>query len=106
MPFTGQGLMKIGEKIVLAERHYNNENGFTRNDDFLPERFYTQPGTSGEGIDIPLIDKARFTEELEKYYRMRIEKTEDRSQKSEDGKNNNTDQAAVCFKEGENTLKT
>ena len=77
MPFTGQGLMKIGEKIVLAERHYNNENGFTRNDDFLPERFYTQPGTSGEGIDIPLIDKARFTEEMGKYYRMR-ENTDDR----------------------------
>lgn len=81
MSFTGQGLMKIGEKIVLAERHYNSKNGFTRNDDFLPERFYTEPGTSGEGVDIPLIDKARFTEEMEKYYRMRIEKTEVRRQK-------------------------
>jgi aldehyde:ferredoxin oxidoreductase len=78
MPFTGQGLMKIGEEIILAERLYNKENGFTREDDFLPERFYTEPGTPGEGIEIPPIDKARFTEELEKYYRMRRQMTEER----------------------------
>lgn len=71
MPFTGQGLLKIGEEIILAERRYNRENGFTRDDDFLPERFYNEAGSSGEGIEIPPIDKARFTEELEKYHRMR-----------------------------------
>jgi aldehyde:ferredoxin oxidoreductase len=71
LPFTGQGLMKTGEEIVLAERRYNKENGFTRADDFLPERFFIEPGSSGEGINIPPIDKKRFTEELEKYYRMR-----------------------------------
>jgi len=71
MPFTGQGLMKTGEEIILAERRYNRENGFTKKDDFLPERFYSEAGTSGEGIITPPIDKARFTEELEKYYRMR-----------------------------------
>jgi aldehyde:ferredoxin oxidoreductase len=75
MPFTGQGLMKIGEEIVLAERDYNKENGFTKGNDFLPERFYTEPGSSGEGIDIPPIDKVRFTEEIEKYYRMRQRET-------------------------------
>ena len=69
--FTGQGLMKTGEEIILMERRYNKENGFTREDDYLPERFFTESGTSGNGIDIPPIDKARFTEELEKYYRMR-----------------------------------
>ena len=71
LPFTGQGLMTIGEEIVLIERRYNKENGFTKEDDFLPERFYAEPGSSGEGIDIPPVDKKRFTEELEKYYRMR-----------------------------------
>jgi aldehyde:ferredoxin oxidoreductase len=71
LPFTGQGLMKIGEEIIRTERRYNQENGFTKADDFLPERFYTEAGTSGEGIEIPPIDKARFTEELDKYYRMR-----------------------------------
>ena len=71
MPFTGQGLMKIGEEIILTERRYNKENGFTKEDDFLPERFYTEAGSSGDGINIPPIDKKRFTEEMEKYYRMR-----------------------------------
>ena len=71
VPFTGQGLMKTGEEIILAERRYNRANGFTKADDLLPERFYTEAGTSGEGIEIPPVDKARFIEELEKYYRMR-----------------------------------
>jgi aldehyde:ferredoxin oxidoreductase len=70
-PFSGQGLMKIGEKIIQTERQYNHENGFSKADDFLPERFYTEEGSSGEGITIPPIDKARFTKELEKYYTMR-----------------------------------
>jgi aldehyde:ferredoxin oxidoreductase len=74
LPFTGQGLMKTGEEIILTERRYNKENGFTRADDFLPERFFIEPGSSGEGINIPPIDKKRFTEELEKYYRMREER--------------------------------
>ncbi|HEX9020136.1 MAG TPA: aldehyde ferredoxin oxidoreductase C-terminal domain-containing protein, partial [Nitrospirota bacterium] len=64
-------LMKAGEKIILSERRCNRENGFTRDDDFLPERFYTEAGSSGEGFEIPPIDKVRFTDELEKYYRMR-----------------------------------
>jgi len=71
MPFNGQGLMKIGENIILTERHYNEQNGFTKNDDLLPERFFIESGSSGDGITIPPIDKTRFTEELERYYRMR-----------------------------------
>ena len=73
MPYTGQGLMKLGEQIILAERSYNKLNGFTPADDFLPERFYTEAGTPGQGIEIPPIDKARFSAEMEKYYRMRGE---------------------------------
>ncbi len=71
VPFTGQGLMKTGEEIILAERRYNRINGFTEDDDLLPERFFTEAGTSGEGIEIPPVDKSRFIEELQKYYRMR-----------------------------------
>ena len=71
VPFSGQGLMKIGEDIILTERYYNKHNGFTKEDDLLPERFYTEPGSSGDGITIQPIDKARFVEELEKYYRIR-----------------------------------
>ncbi len=71
LPFTGQGLMKTGEEIILTERRYNRENGFTREDDFLPERFFTESGTSGDGISIPPINRERFREELDRYWRMR-----------------------------------
>ena len=69
--FTGQSLLKIGERIVKDERFYNCSNGFSSKDDMLPERFFTEPGSSGDGIDIRPIDKARFIEELQKYYKMR-----------------------------------
>jgi aldehyde:ferredoxin oxidoreductase len=69
--YTPESLKQIGERIYLTERFYNCENGFSHADDLLPERFYSEPGTSGEGIDVPPIDKARFEEELQKYYRIR-----------------------------------
>ena len=68
---TPQGLKEIGERVYLTERFYNAENGFTRADDDLPDRFFTEAGTEGEGIDVPPIDRARFQEELTKYYRIR-----------------------------------
>jgi aldehyde:ferredoxin oxidoreductase len=69
--YTPQSLKQIGERIYLTERFYNCANGFDAKDDLLPERFYSEPGSSGEGIDIPPIDRTRFMEELQKYYRMR-----------------------------------
>jgi aldehyde:ferredoxin oxidoreductase len=68
---TPQSLKEIGERVYLTERFYNAENGFTRADDTLPARFFTEAGSSGEGIDVPPIDRARFGEELTKYYRIR-----------------------------------
>lgn len=69
--FSPQDLKDVGERIYLTERFYNQANGFSLKDDFLPDRFFTEPGSSGEGIDIPAIDRTRFTEELIKYYRIR-----------------------------------
>lgn len=69
--YTPESLKAIGERIYLTERYYNCENGFTASDDQLPERFYREPGSAGEGIDVPPIDRARFEEELQKYYRIR-----------------------------------
>jgi aldehyde:ferredoxin oxidoreductase len=69
--YTPQSLKEIGERIYLTERYYNCINGFSIIDDQLPERFYTEPGSSGDGITIPPIDRARFHEELQKYYRIR-----------------------------------
>jgi aldehyde:ferredoxin oxidoreductase len=64
----------MGEEIIALERQYNKLNGFVDQDDFLPERFFTDEGSSGEGIDVPALDRARFAEELERYYRIRKKK--------------------------------
>ena len=69
--YSAQSLLKIGESIVKEERRFNCINGFSAKDDMLPERFFAEAGTSGDGIEIPAIDKTRFVEELEKYYKMR-----------------------------------
>jgi aldehyde:ferredoxin oxidoreductase len=71
LEYTPQGLKEIGERIYLTERFYNCANGFAVGDDRLPERFFAEPGSSGEGIDIPPLDRLRFEEELQKYYRIR-----------------------------------
>ena len=71
LEYTPMQLNQAGERIFLTERFYNCANGFTVNDDHLPERFLTEPGSSGEGINIPPIDQERFMEELQKYYRVR-----------------------------------
>lgn len=69
--YPPQRLKEIGKRICLTERFYNCANGFSRMDDFLPERFFTEAGSSGDGIEITPIERERFEEELEKYYRIR-----------------------------------
>ena len=69
--YTPQRLKEIGRTIYLTERYYNCANGFSRNDDILPERFFCESGSSGDGIDIHPIDRVRFNEELDKYYLIR-----------------------------------
>ena len=69
--YTPQGLKELGGRICLTERFYNYANGFDISHDQLPERFYTEAGSSGDGIDIPPLNRERFDEELQKYYRIR-----------------------------------
>ena len=69
--YTPGVLQSCGERIYLTERFYNQQNGFTAEDDFLPERFFLEPGSSGTEFDIPPLDRERFLEELQRYYRIR-----------------------------------
>jgi aldehyde:ferredoxin oxidoreductase len=71
IPYSPLRLIEIGKRIVLTERFYNCRNGFSGADDMLPERFFTEAGSSGDGIDIHPLDRPRFDEELGKYYRIR-----------------------------------
>ena len=69
--FTARDLSLAGERICYNERIMNARNGFDRDDDRLPSRFHELPGSSGEGIDVPPIDRGAFGEALSNYYVVR-----------------------------------
>lgn len=71
IPFTAQDLMKVGERASCLERIINASNGFAPADDILPERFFNEAGTGGEGIEIPPLDREEFLSALAAYYRVR-----------------------------------
>lgn len=71
MQTSAQDLLHKGETIYYNERIINALNGFTAEDDDLPNRFFTQPGSSGNSIDVPAIDKNDFLESRKKYYTIR-----------------------------------
>ncbi len=68
---SGHDLQQIGERIYYRERMINAQNGFSRTDDDLPSRFFEQPGSSGNGIQIAPLDKNAFKDARERYYRIR-----------------------------------
>ncbi|MCK5665515.1 MAG: aldehyde ferredoxin oxidoreductase C-terminal domain-containing protein, partial [Thiotrichaceae bacterium] len=65
---TAQELLKKGERIYYNERIINAENGFTADDDDLPERFFTCSGSHGNKINIPPINRNDFLQARKKYY--------------------------------------
>ena len=66
-----QDLLSFGNTISGLERHINSLRGFRREHDLLPERFFTEPGSSGESIEVPPIDRKAFEGALDRYYRIR-----------------------------------
>lgn len=67
-PATTWRLMKAVERGITLMRLFNLREGFTREDDRLPERFYTAPQT-GPLKDIR-IDPAAHREAVETYYQL------------------------------------
>jgi aldehyde:ferredoxin oxidoreductase len=68
---TGQDLLKIGERIYYAERIMNAKNGFNKKDDDLPQRFFEEPGSSGNNIEIKPINRKDFQAARTNYYIVR-----------------------------------
>lgn len=66
-----QSLMKAGERTWNLERRMNGLNGFRREDDDLPERFFQDEGSSGETVKISPINREEFLKARENYYRIR-----------------------------------
>ena len=71
VPISGQDLLKTGERVCYNERIMNALNGFTAGDDDLPERFFNEPGSHGDGIRIPPLDRDAFEQARSNYYRIR-----------------------------------
>ncbi|WP_207263962.1 aldehyde ferredoxin oxidoreductase C-terminal domain-containing protein [Desulfovibrio sp. Huiquan2017] len=69
--WTVQSLLEVGERTTVNERSMNAENGFGVTDDDLPERFFTEPGTSGGGVTVPPIDRQEFLQARRNYYIVR-----------------------------------
>ncbi|HED00445.1 MAG TPA: aldehyde ferredoxin oxidoreductase [Proteobacteria bacterium] len=67
--FTADDLNKIGERIWNLERLYNIREGFTKNDDFLPNRFYEKTGL--ENTSAGNIDRIHYDKALTEYYQHR-----------------------------------
>ena len=68
---TAQDLLRTGERIYYNECVMNALNGFSSKDDMLPSRFFSEPGTSGEGIEINAIQGEDFLRARENYYKVR-----------------------------------
>jgi len=64
-------LIKAGERIYYNERIMNAMNGFTSSDDDLPERFFSESGSSGNFIDIPPLNREDFLKARSNYYKIR-----------------------------------
>ncbi|UCG22659.1 MAG: aldehyde ferredoxin oxidoreductase, partial [Chloroflexota bacterium] len=66
-PFTADDLMMVGERVWTLERLYNLREGFTKEDDTLPDRLLNEPVAEGpsEGFTVKLAPM------LEEYYAFR-----------------------------------
>ncbi len=70
-PSSAQDLLAIGERIYYNERLINHANGFDADSDDLPQRFFLEPGSSGNQINIPALDRETFLTTRETYYQIR-----------------------------------
>ncbi len=68
---SGQDLLKIGERIYYRERIMNALNGFSAQDDDLPQRFFQEPGSHGDGVRIAPLERKDFIMARSNYYRIR-----------------------------------
>ncbi len=68
---TAQELILSGERICYNERIMNFQNGFTKKDDLIPERFFTEDGSGSSNIKISRINKTEFEKAVLSYYKTR-----------------------------------
>lgn len=67
---TDEEFARIGERIFNLEKMFNYREGFDREDDKLPERFFKDPHSYGKG-EGKLATHADFKKWIEDYYKAR-----------------------------------
>lgn len=65
--WTKEEYLKAGERIYNLEKMFNFREGFKREDDRLPDRFFEEPLTVGPGKG-KVLDKDEFNKMLQEYY--------------------------------------
>jgi aldehyde:ferredoxin oxidoreductase len=66
---TEDEMKDIGRRIYALERLFNIREGASRKDDYLPERFYTEPTPIGQEINRgKVIDREKYDMMLDEYY--------------------------------------
>jgi aldehyde:ferredoxin oxidoreductase len=65
--YTTEEYLQAGERVYNLEKMFNYREGFTREDDVLPDRFYEEPLTLGQGKG-KVLDRKEFDDLLTKYY--------------------------------------
>lgn len=68
---TAGTLAALGERTIFRERRQNARRGLGAADDDLPSRFFTEPGTGGDGFAVPALSREDFLAARAKYYRLR-----------------------------------
>ena len=71
---TGQDLLKTGERIYNNEREMNRLNGFGKDDDDLPDRFFNESGFSDKSMTVKPINREAFLTARDHYYKIRNKK--------------------------------
>jgi aldehyde:ferredoxin oxidoreductase len=68
--WTEEEFMKAGERIFNLEKMFNYREGFRREDDSLPARFFEEPLTVGPKTGA-VLNKEKFNTALDEYYKDR-----------------------------------
>jgi len=66
-----QSLLRTGERIYVLERYLNSLNNITSADDDLPERFFSEEGTSSAQIRVKPLSRQEFLNARSNYYKIR-----------------------------------
>ncbi|NMC07573.1 MAG: aldehyde:ferredoxin oxidoreductase, partial [Candidatus Lokiarchaeota archaeon] len=70
IPLNGKQMNKIGERIVNLSKCFNIREGWKRDDDTMPERFFSEPQTKGPAKGV-VIDRKGFETCKDAYYKLR-----------------------------------